>query len=127
MDYSLVAVHRLLIEVASHRSGFSCCRAWALDCEGSVLVVSVVVVCGILVPGPGIELVTPALAGGFLTTGPSGKSLEAFIYISCHSFVPIFLLLMRLMVGYDKKYYFSIIFPTARNKNLSLISNYIIL
>ena len=26
-------------------------------------------------PGPGIELVSPALAGGFLTTAPSGKSL----------------------------------------------------
>ena len=26
-------------------------------------------------PGPGIELVSPALAGGFLTTGPPGKSL----------------------------------------------------
>ena len=30
--------------------------------------------CGILVPGPGIEPVSPAFAGGFLTTGPSGKS-----------------------------------------------------
>ena len=26
-------------------------------------------------PGPGIEPVCPALAGGFLTTGPPGKSL----------------------------------------------------
>ena len=25
-------------------------------------------------PGPGIEPVPPALAGGFLTTGPPGKS-----------------------------------------------------
>ena len=25
-------------------------------------------------PGPGIESVSPALAGGFLTTGPPGKS-----------------------------------------------------
>ena len=30
--------------------------------------------CGILVPQPGIEPVSPALQGGFLTTGPSGKS-----------------------------------------------------
>ena len=29
---------------------------------------------GILVPGPGIEPVSPALQGGFLTTGPPGKS-----------------------------------------------------
>ena len=27
-------------------------------------------------PGPGIEPVSPALAGGFLTTGPPGKSLS---------------------------------------------------
>ena len=30
--------------------------------------------CGILVPGLGIEPVSPVLAGGFLTTGPPGKS-----------------------------------------------------
>ena len=30
---------------------------------------------GILVPLPGIELTSPALQGGFLTTGPPGKSL----------------------------------------------------
>ena len=29
--------------------------------------------CGILVPRPGIEPVSPALAGKFLTTGPPGK------------------------------------------------------
>ena len=32
------------------------------------------VACGILVPQPGIEPVSPALEGGFLTTGPPGKS-----------------------------------------------------
>ena len=30
---------------------------------------------GILVPRPGIEPMSPALEGGFLTTGPPGKSL----------------------------------------------------
>ena len=30
--------------------------------------------CGILIPRPGIEPVSPALEGGFLITGPSGKS-----------------------------------------------------
>ena len=29
---------------------------------------------GVLVPPPGIELVSPALDGGFLTTRPPGKS-----------------------------------------------------
>ena len=31
--------------------------------------------CGVLVPRVGIELTSPALQGGFLTTGPLGKSL----------------------------------------------------
>ena len=30
--------------------------------------------CGILVPGPGIELMSSAFQGGFLTTGPTGRS-----------------------------------------------------
>ena len=34
---------------------------------------------GILVPWSGIELVSPALEGGFLTTGPPGKSPIAFL------------------------------------------------
>ena len=32
--------------------------------------------CGILVPRPGIEPMSPALEGRFLTTGPPGKSLQ---------------------------------------------------
>ena len=32
--------------------------------------------CEILVPQPGIEPLSPALEGRFLTTGPPGKSLE---------------------------------------------------
>ena len=31
--------------------------------------------CGILVPRPGSEPASPALEGGFFTTGPPGKSL----------------------------------------------------
>ena len=34
--------------------------------------------CGLLVPGAGIEPKSPALAGGFLTTRPRGKSREIF-------------------------------------------------
>ena len=36
-------------------------------------------------PGPGIELLSLALAGGFLTSGPPGKSLGHFLYI-LHAF-----------------------------------------
>ena len=35
--------------------------------------------CGILVPRPGTELVSPALEGGILTTGPPGKSCNQFL------------------------------------------------
>ena len=33
-------------------------------------------------PGPGLEPVSPALAGGFLTTAPPGKALELLSYES---------------------------------------------
>ena len=32
-------------------------------------------------PGPGLEPVSPALAGGFLTTAPPGKSLIFKLYV----------------------------------------------
>ena len=69
--YSLVAVRGLLV-----CGGFSCCRAPALGLWASVLLVglSCPEACGILVLGPGIKSTSPALAGGFLTTGPLGKS-----------------------------------------------------
>ena len=46
--------------------------------------------CGILVPQPGIEPMSPALEGGFFMSGPPGKSqeflrvLEKFITKSSH-------------------------------------------
>ena len=49
---------------ASHPGGFSCFGARALGVLFSNL------------PGPGTEPVCPASAGGFLTTGPPGKSLQ---------------------------------------------------
>ena len=33
-------------------------------------------------PGPGLEPVSPALAGGFLTTAPPGKSKGSFLSVS---------------------------------------------
>ena len=74
---------------ASHCSGFSCCRAWALGVRTSAVAAcglkiaaacglqstgSVVVAhrltcpaaCGILVPPPGMEPASSALQGGFL-------------------------------------------------------------
>ena len=46
-------------------------------------------------PGPGIEPVSPALAGGFLTTGPPGKPLV----ILSKEKLSILLLLYNLFVS----------------------------
>ena len=80
---------------ASHCSGFSCCEAWALGVRASVVVAhrlsscgsralehrlsscgaGALLLCGMWdLPGPGLEPTSPALAGGFLTTVPPGKS-----------------------------------------------------
>ena len=85
----LVAVHGLLIAVAS-----LCCRARALGAWASVVVTRGLSSCGSRalerrlsscgarawllrdmwdLPRPGIEPVSPALAGGFSTTVPPGK------------------------------------------------------
>ena len=66
---------------ASHFGGFSGCRAWALGHTGSV-VVPHGLNCPMVLWNPlrqGIEPVSPALAGGFPTTGPLGKSPSVFI------------------------------------------------
>ena len=66
-------------------------KAQAPKCAGSVvavhgsLVVALGLSCpaarGIFFPRPGIELASPALEGGFLTTGPPGKSpFNAFFF-----------------------------------------------
>ena len=50
-------------------------------CAGSGVVahrLSCLEACGLLVPGAGIEPKSPALAGGFLTSRPRGKSREIF-------------------------------------------------
>ena len=58
-------------------------------------------------PGPGIEAVFPALAGGFLTTAPPGKSLiHSLLSVWAHGFLfysmsynpllPLFILMLRL-------------------------------
>ena len=68
---------------ASHCGGFSCCGARALGTWASVVVACGLSSCGALaqllhgmwdLPRPGIEPVSPMLAGRFLTTAPPGKS-----------------------------------------------------
>ena len=87
---TLVAVHGLLIAVASlvveHRlqahklqqlwhAGFSSCGSWALEHRLSSCGARAQLLHGMWgLPGPGLEPMCPALAGGFLTTVPPGKS-----------------------------------------------------
>ena len=82
---------------ASHCGGFSCCGARALGLQASAAVACGLSSCGSWalerrlnscgsraqllcgmwdLPGPGLEPVSPALAGGFLTTAPPGKSQQ---------------------------------------------------
>ena len=69
------------------QAGFFCCRLSSYSALVSLVVAFrllscgiqaylLCVACGILVPQPGIELVSPALQGRFLITGPLGKSLK---------------------------------------------------
>ena len=51
----------------SHCGDVTCCRVWVLE-QGSRCFVA----CGIF-DAPGIQPVSPALAGGFFTTEPPGK------------------------------------------------------
>ena len=99
---SLVAVSGATLccsEQSSHCGAFSCCRAQALGAWASVVVACRLSSCGSRAleyrlsscgtwaqllrgmwhhPGPGLEPLSPALAGGFLTTVSPGKSLFFF-------------------------------------------------
>ena len=82
-------------------SGFSCCGARALGARASVVVARGLSSCGLWalecrlsscsarielprgmwdLPGPGLEPVFPALADGFLSSAPPGKSLRDIVF-----------------------------------------------
>ena len=78
---SVIVAHGLLSSCAqaAERVGSVFCgmRALLLRCASSVVVahtLSCPATCGILVPRPGVEPASPALEGGFLTTGPPGRT-----------------------------------------------------
>ena len=61
--------------------GLSSCGSRALDCRLSSCGGWALLLRGMWdLPGPGLEPVSPALAGGFLTTVPPGKSPTGFSY-----------------------------------------------
>ena len=83
---SFVEVHRLFVVM---RGLLSSCGAQAPKHTGSVVAVrrlSCPAGCGILVPRPGMEPASPVLEGGFLTTGPPGKSHD-FVSFSSHDWL----------------------------------------
>ena len=88
---------------ASHCGGLSCCGAWALGAQASVVVACGLSSCGSWalerrlsscgawaqplcsmwdLPRPGLEPVSPALAGRFPTTAPPGKLCLDLICVS---------------------------------------------
>ena len=68
---------------ASHCNDFSCCRAQVLDLELKSHGAWAFDHGEWDLPRPGIKPVSPALSGGFLTTGSPGKSRKlAFIDVS---------------------------------------------
>ena len=97
----------LFVARASHCGGFFCCTAWALGAWASVVVAHGLSSCGSQalerrfsscgarayllcgmwdLLGPGLEPAPPALAGGFLTTAPPGKS-QACIFFKNYLFI----------------------------------------
>ena len=74
---------------ASHCFGFSCCGARglgsrALERRLSSCGARAQLLCGMWdLPGPGLEPVSPALAGGFLTTTPPGTPPNNIVFFKC--------------------------------------------
>ena len=75
-------------ERASHCCGFSHCGARALGVRASIVAAHGLRSCGTWaqllsglwdLPGPGLEPMSPALAGGFSTTAPPGKPDSSFL------------------------------------------------
>ena len=68
----------LLRSMGSRRTGFSSCGSWALEHRFSSCGARAQLLHGTWdPPGPGLEPVSPALAGGVLTTAPPGRSHDS--------------------------------------------------
>ena len=84
VGFSLVVVCRFSLSScgtwAPGHVGSVVCGTWDLSLSSVVVArrLSCPTACGILVPQPGIEPTSPALDGGFFTTGPPGKSQRAY-------------------------------------------------
>ena len=85
----------------SHCRSFSCYGAWALECRPSSCGSWAQLLCSRWEPpGPGIEPLSSALAGGFLTIGPPGKSHCSY-FTFCVFYIALntsFFLIVHLVV-----------------------------
>ena len=69
----------MLRSTGSRREGFSSCGTRALERRFSSCGARALLLHGMWdLPGPGLEPVSPALAGGFFTTAPPGKPSNTF-------------------------------------------------
>ena len=72
----------LLQSTGSGCAGFSSCGSRALECRLSSCGARAQLLHGMWdLPGPGLKPVSPALAGGFLTTAPPGKPFFFFYFV----------------------------------------------
>ena len=73
--------------MGSRRAGFSSCGLQALERRLSSSGARAQLLRGMWdLPGPGLEPVSPALAGGFLTTAPPGKPCACFLTVATRSY-----------------------------------------
>ena len=103
--------------------GLSSCGSQALECRLSSRGTWAYLLHGMWdLPGPGLEPVSPALAGGFLTTAPPGKSnisslksclFKAILVFICTLYIET--MILRLFLS-SKGYY--IIFRNEEGTNL---------
>ena len=78
----------LLWSTGSRQAGFSSCGSLALERRLSSCSTQAYLLRGMWdLPGPGLEPMSPELAGGFLTTVPPGKSVW-ILYASIKYFYP---------------------------------------
>ena len=71
----------LLRSTGSRRAGFGSCGSWALERRLSSCGARAQLLPGMWYPPrPGIEPVSPELAGGFLTIAPPGKSQDSLFW-----------------------------------------------
>ena len=78
-----------------HHVGSFCCNTHtSCGVQASAVVLLCGMLCGVLVPPPGIELASLALQGGLLTPGPLGK--WSFIFLVCLIFVLLFQILPKV-------------------------------